>query len=301
MTINRQNYEEYFMLYADGELDERQRQAVEEFVLENPGLQTELALFSELKLSPDKEDVFREKNVLYRKSETSRSASLIRWWHVAASILILAGIFTLINYSPDRNAGNQLTGRVETVKKDTTAINAIEEEKHPLYRKKGMDSMYASKLTETGKADEQLMPERKKQSAVKVNKYTNETEQPVDNEVSGSNQPESNRALATRNQPESNQVLAASTLISHAESGTEIKVDVGPPEKNYNSILTSAEINSLPPSVEEFPAEQGYIATRKRAIRSFLHKASHIIDKAAELRKTEQLNIRLGNIELAVQ
>ena len=38
MHINRQTYEEFFLLYADGELNGTERKAVEDFVKENPGV-----------------------------------------------------------------------------------------------------------------------------------------------------------------------------------------------------------------------------------------------------------------------
>ena len=41
MIINRHNYEECFILYWDNELTASQKQAVENFVKENPDLQEE--------------------------------------------------------------------------------------------------------------------------------------------------------------------------------------------------------------------------------------------------------------------
>lgn len=48
--ISRNNYEEYFLLYADNELSEQDRLAVEVFVLAHPDLQGELDLFLSTKL-----------------------------------------------------------------------------------------------------------------------------------------------------------------------------------------------------------------------------------------------------------
>ena len=44
MFINRHNYEEYFLLYADGELQAADRQMVDEFVVRHPDLADELEL-----------------------------------------------------------------------------------------------------------------------------------------------------------------------------------------------------------------------------------------------------------------
>ena len=63
--INRSNYEEFFLLYADGELSAADKQAVELFVQEHTDLADELVLFQQMKLSA--EDIpFHDKNALYR-------------------------------------------------------------------------------------------------------------------------------------------------------------------------------------------------------------------------------------------
>ena len=44
MNIDRNNYEEFFLLYVDGELDATQQLAVENFVQQNPDLAVELKM-----------------------------------------------------------------------------------------------------------------------------------------------------------------------------------------------------------------------------------------------------------------
>jgi hypothetical protein len=51
--ISRTNYEEYFLLYADNELSQQDRTAVEAFVLAHPDLQAEFDLFLSAKLPLD--------------------------------------------------------------------------------------------------------------------------------------------------------------------------------------------------------------------------------------------------------
>lgn len=68
MKIDRHNYEEYFLLYADNELPKADRQLVEAFVMANPDLQDEFDLFLSLKIVPDKRIRWDEKEFLYRKS-----------------------------------------------------------------------------------------------------------------------------------------------------------------------------------------------------------------------------------------
>jgi len=53
MNINRDNYEEYFLLYTDNELSANERTAVDEFVLQNPDLKKELHMLLDSTLTPE--------------------------------------------------------------------------------------------------------------------------------------------------------------------------------------------------------------------------------------------------------
>jgi cytoskeletal protein RodZ len=67
--INKDNYEEYFLLYVDNELTAAEKAGVEAFIEENPGLKTELDMFLATKL--DMEDVKMEGvDDLYKYEET---------------------------------------------------------------------------------------------------------------------------------------------------------------------------------------------------------------------------------------
>jgi hypothetical protein len=71
MNIDRHNYEEYFILYMDNELDSDARLKVEDFVQRNPDLKEELDTMMQFKLAPDTEIVFENKSQLIRQQEES--------------------------------------------------------------------------------------------------------------------------------------------------------------------------------------------------------------------------------------
>lgn len=64
-VINRNNYEAYFLLYADNELSPAERQAVEAFVLSHPDLAAEFKALQGTRLQPDN-IIFPAKDLLYR-------------------------------------------------------------------------------------------------------------------------------------------------------------------------------------------------------------------------------------------
>jgi len=64
IKINRYNYEDFFILYMDNELDSDDRLIVEDFVKQFPELKEELDVLMQYKLQPDKDIVFANKESL---------------------------------------------------------------------------------------------------------------------------------------------------------------------------------------------------------------------------------------------
>lgn len=69
MNINRDNYEEYFLLYADKELSEDEKNLVEMFVQQNPDLEEEFIMLQQSVLKPDNSIALEDKSSLFRKEE----------------------------------------------------------------------------------------------------------------------------------------------------------------------------------------------------------------------------------------
>ena len=71
MEINRNNYETFFLLYLDRELNPAEKQEVENFLAENADLQKEFKQLQQTVLAPA-EIVFEPKELLFRKEEKRR-------------------------------------------------------------------------------------------------------------------------------------------------------------------------------------------------------------------------------------
>ena len=73
MNINRNNYEEFFILYLDNELASEDRLRVETFVQENPDLQAEFSMLNQLRFSPDDNISFEHKDSLLQAEDPAVS------------------------------------------------------------------------------------------------------------------------------------------------------------------------------------------------------------------------------------
>ncbi|HTS43559.1 MAG TPA: hypothetical protein VMH01_04125 [Puia sp.] len=99
--IKHSNYEEFFLLYVDNELDEKNKKAVERFIAQYPELQKELILLQKAHLEPDNSIVFEGKSGLYKK-EDRRTVPLpwLRIASAAAVVLLIAGLMILKYSNP---------------------------------------------------------------------------------------------------------------------------------------------------------------------------------------------------------
>lgn len=126
--INITNYETFFLLYADNELSEAEREAVLLFVKENPLLADEFTLINNTKISAERDVVFPDKNFLYVETvdeleelysfkpnleiqylhkeglyryEKSFRIGWVKSFMAAASIIFVAGFFWMLMQEDD--------------------------------------------------------------------------------------------------------------------------------------------------------------------------------------------------------
>ena len=97
MHINRQSYEEFFLLYADGELNENEMKAVEEFISLNPDLAGEFNLIRQTVMIPDDSIIFENKELLFKDEEEERKVIYMRWFRIAAAAAVLI-VFSVVGW-----------------------------------------------------------------------------------------------------------------------------------------------------------------------------------------------------------
>lgn len=127
--VTWENYEEYLMLYVDGELGRDEQKALLDFANQHPEVQDELKLYQSTVLIPDMTQVFAGKEQLARK-EPAKVIVLGQWvrYGVAAGIILLLGLG--ITKWLNRGGSDQLSTS-DIVKQGTKVTQPKQEEALP--------------------------------------------------------------------------------------------------------------------------------------------------------------------------
>ena len=115
--ISWENYEEYMMMHADGELQPAEVQELMVFIDTNPSLKSELAMYELTRLSPDESLVYNDKKSLLKSEPAKRTIAFPQWrkYSIAAGIALIIA-FSLFKYK-EANKNNGDIVRVYTAKK----------------------------------------------------------------------------------------------------------------------------------------------------------------------------------------
>lgn len=94
--ITWENYEEYMVMHADGELSPEQEQALMSFLYEHPDLQADLTAFTMTKMVPDTTETYALKDALLRPEIASKPVvmafPLWRRYAVAAAVVAMLAV-----------------------------------------------------------------------------------------------------------------------------------------------------------------------------------------------------------------
>lgn len=120
--ITWENYEEYIMMYADGELNPAAVDALMAFVNEHPELKKELAAYERTRMTPDTSMVFADKDVLLKPLPAKRIAFPVwRKYSIAAGVAAII-VISLFKYTSD-NSPIAIT-KTDTVKKEISVLSS---------------------------------------------------------------------------------------------------------------------------------------------------------------------------------
>ena len=95
--ISLQNYESHLLSYIDGELDQQEKDAFEQFVSRHPAVEKDLKVWQATKLQADTAVRFENKSVLYRKASHRTVIRPAYWWGAAAAVMAGALFFITLS------------------------------------------------------------------------------------------------------------------------------------------------------------------------------------------------------------
>lgn len=137
LAIHLANYEEWMVMYLDGELNSEQQKEVEQFIQQHPQVKEDFAILQKTKLQPET-IAFPGKESLYRRTEKVKIITF-NWRRLAVAAVLLIAISTtaLLVFNKKstepgkgvaKNPGNEqkqnLADPVTAEKEKTPAINA---------------------------------------------------------------------------------------------------------------------------------------------------------------------------------
>jgi hypothetical protein len=182
MEINRNNYETFFLLYLDRELNPSEMSDVEKFVVENVDLQKEFSLLRQTILVPAP-IVFDQKELLFRKEEKRRVIP-IYWTRIAAAVVVLVIGSWLMTTQLVKKQGGGTVG--SDGKKNIVAARNSSDQKTKEVNSNAEEKVDAS-VNKIQPAIQQNITKTKNQSA--GNTGTAKNMRKAENNLSGKNNP----------------------------------------------------------------------------------------------------------------
>lgn len=127
--INLENYEEYMVMHADGELSPSEEQELMNFLYEHPELQSELTAFSMTKMIPDTDIVFEKKDALMQPVEGKKVIAFPVWRKYAVAAGVAAIFF--VSYWKLHTGSTEEVTTVAAVTNPPAAITPVTPTENP--------------------------------------------------------------------------------------------------------------------------------------------------------------------------
>lgn len=275
--VNETNYEEFFLLYVDDELNAVERREVEEFAATTPQFRQELNLLLQTKVQPEHEVVFPDKSLLYKESEKERPVIFLwrRVVAVAAMLLLALGVLWISNRRKAQDNFAQTEPKKEQQQK---SLPVVKEEQQ-----------------------QQLAVQEKKDKPA-VNSTTRRYNEPVDKKqdvaVRNDNEPKSNNTVEIIDRAVDAVQIAAANNNAASNNSTGLNVNaVGSTQS-----LAQTVAYTQPQELED---ENVYIANtsvdKKNKLRGLFRKVSRVFEKTTNLPAVEEKGILIGNLEIALK
>lgn len=324
--VNETNCEEYFLLYADDELTNVQKDQVEQFVYRNPQHQASFELLQQVKLMPDSSVVFPDKYALFRHEEEEKAPVVaIRWWRMAAAaaVLLFAGGMSWYLATNDQAGNAGLAGAHQGKSTQSPTLEGDHQQQLAMN-----DSNYAQQAPEktaTGTMAPAALPpasaDQHTAAAIPPVKATKRQQQAppiksngdyaVNQQTTHFTQQKSTEIKKV--QPDSNNPGAPHVLLTEDVAvnnlkgqniGKTVDATIRPATEevmNDKAVMSSLAINR-PPVNEQDLESIDPVDNKKNTMRSFFRKVSRVFDRTTNADPDQTKNsIRIASFEIALK
>ena len=309
--INTNNYEYWFLLYADKELDEAAAKEVEAFAGGHPSLLESLQLLLQTRVEPDMTVVFDKKEILYKKEDDEKVIAF-PWFRVAAAavVLIVAGFFVFTNRMPATPPVASANTTTATGKEKNSAKDI------PVENKKDEPAVTSTPvvpldITGTTKQQMGIKTTRKELPAYAHNlQKENKNRDAGNTTVTGFVQPGKNELAKTNTgvvdiaktnpgeERTENSARPADEGTLHAQTGKSIELATpNKAEPNY-ATLALQENNSANGDDVFYLANT---APKKNKLRGLFRKVSRVLDKNANADDDNKHGVLIGGFQIALK
>ncbi len=312
--INLSNYEEYFLLYIDNELDPAAKTDVEIYILQNPSLQNELNLLQQTKTQPDAAIAFEGKEILYKKEEKRRPIPFT-WISAAAVAILLVTGFLLYNNDGKKQTEHQnrtasVSGSknqsknnpsIEKFKKDekvvTTAIvdslNSKESGKKEMVIKENNKEKQAlvSNYVINNRQKNKIINKKDDNLAVRISKPKEDTQsknaKPVEIAKTNTKEKEITTGLiAPKLNVAPNKLIAKTDQLDEASKNNT--------ETSYASqvVMTSNDVDYI---------DTDNTSAKKNKLRGIFRKVSRVFEKTTNVEDGNKKSVSIGSFQIALK
>jgi len=307
-TININNYEAFFVLYADNELNNAEQASVEKFVYQNPALQSEFELIQSTKLEADKSVVYEHKEELYRHEKDEKVVPFIiniRYWKwVAAAVLIVLAGFIWMNQTgtnklPDTTVAKE--NKKETKALPKTSVPEInKEEQVAVAETKKDEKISVQKLKSNS---EVVLASADKRKEAKMNEEGQETR---DIEANAAIEARKDIVAMEHMSPDKNTTIASLESNINTSKNVENKIQYKEPlidkpvyiemEKNEISYASLSDDKN-----DDVVYVSNTVVRKQNPLRGIFRKASRFVERTTNTKPSDGSGILIGNLSIALR
>lgn len=295
--ISEMNYEEFFVLYVDGELSDSEKSDVEKFIFQYPHLRQELDLLHQTSLKPDLDIIFEKKEILFRHEEKPAGALILPWlrFSAAAAILLLAGLLVFNNINHHASQTLAVDNKLHTIppgapdKKNITSTvtppiaNPLQDGKQQV-QKNGIVKQSSSKKV--------LSPERKIAAVDEIQmNLANETpaQKVATASPSAADKEVSIAGLIGKVNPTADHPIAITDFAAKA-----------PQDENTNQLVSQASFNNMANDPENGISILT-TSSGKNKMRGLFRKVSRVFEKTTGIDEDRDKSVLVGNFQIALK